>query len=338
MLKSKKLKRLSNGLFYFLSLYIFVSFLWWSCLLYEKNKNLCEANFQIAHLQYNIEAKKAITFSEFEKTKQHASIKAKYDRQEWMILGEGLVFLILLLSGTIYLFNAFKKEIILARQQNNFLLSITHELKSPLASIKLGLQTIEKRYLPEEKFEKIMNNMFDDVDRLESLVDNILIAARMETHSYGYDLHKENISELIQKLIEKFKFFAGNKRVIKSEIQANIYGNIDPEAFSAAVLNLLENAYKYSSEHSQITIQLKSSHEKISLSVIDEGIGIAPEETQKIFNKFYRVGNENTRHTTGTGLGLFIVKKAVEAHGGKIYVKPHHPTGTIFVMEISALQ
>jgi signal transduction histidine kinase len=298
--------------------------------LYEKNESLVEAQTETAYLKYLAFSSSSITFESFKKTEIYSSILEKHDRQKWMILGEGSVFMLLLVFGTFQLFRTFNKEVLLARQQNNFLLSITHELKSPLASIKLSLQTLEKRVVVEEKYQKLISNSLDDVDRLQSLVDNILFAARMENHSYLFEQREENISDLIEHLIEKFRINIGNSRSIHVSIQPGLEGSVDKEAIRSAFINVLENAYKYSSLNSLIQINFYKKENSLVFEVKDEGKGIALHERHNIFQKFYRIGNEETRNTKGTGLGLFIVKKVIESHNGKIVIEDNSPKGTVF--------
>lgn len=311
--------------------YIFASFIWWSYLLYDKNESLSKAQVEAAYFKHVAEKNEnALTFEAYKKTNDYNHIINKYDRQKWMIFGEGTVFMLLLVLGTFQLFRTFNKEVSLARQQNNFLLSITHELKSPIASIKLSLQTLSKRLTLEEKYQKLITNSIEDTDRLQSLVENILFAARMENHSYSFERKNENLSDEVAYLVEKFKINAANARNIEASIQQNIEYNIDKEAFRSALINLMENAYKYSTTGATIQINLFRKEKQIVFEVKDEGVGIPAEEKEKIFQKFYRIGNEETRNTKGTGLGLFIVKKVIESHGGKISVESNKPKGSIF--------
>lgn len=310
--------------------YIFASFTWWSYLLYDKNESLHEAQINAAYLNHNAAIGSTVSFDTFQKTETYFSIIEKHNRQKWMIFGEGSVFLVLLILGTIQLFRTFSKEVSLAKQQNNFLLSITHELKSPIASIKLSLQTLSKRIQFEEKYERLITNSIEDTDRLQGLVENILFAARMDNHSYSFERKEENISDLVEHIIEKFKINVGSTRAIHVVIQPDIDYKIDKEALRSALINILENAYKYSDMASLIQVHLYKKGNQIIFEVIDEGKGISSEEKLKIFEKFYRIGNEATRNTKGTGLGLFIVKKVIESHNGKVWVENNQPKGSIF--------
>jgi signal transduction histidine kinase len=255
-------------------------------------------------------------------------------RNKWMmILGEGSVFLLLLLLGIVQTQRAFRKEIALSDQQKNFLLAVTHELKSPIASAKLHLQTLKKHDLDKEKQLQLLDTAINDNERLNQLVDKILLTSRFD--SGNYKLHKQDIDvgSLIESIIASSA--AGKKtHNIVFDIPKGIIFPVDQLAFSSIVQNLIENAQKYSPEGSPITVNLKKSDKTLFLSVSDNGIGIPDKEKGKVFKKFYRSGSEETRNTKGTGLGLFIVKYLVEKHNGKIAIKDNHPKGSIFEVSL----
>ncbi len=257
-------------------------------------------------------------------------LNEKLHKRWVMISGEGLVFIGVLFLAIFQIRKTFKREAELSQQQQNFLLSVTHELKSPLASTKLQLQTLQKHELNREKQKEIIANAINDTERLNNLVDNILLAAKIENKVYP--LHKEifNLSEYITEgmtqTIESFNY----KQKVVLNIDPDIYMNIDRTNFPSIILNLFENAVKYSPIDSTITLSLKKQKQKIILSVADQGGGISDKEKVTIFQKFYRSGNEETRKTKGTGLGLYIVDYLVKQHNGIITVKNNIPRGSIF--------
>ncbi len=257
-------------------------------------------------------------------------------RARWlMISSEGSVFICLLLLGGYQVRKTLKKENALAQQQQNFLLSVTHELKSPIASTKLQLQTLLKHELDRAKQKEIITNAISDTERLNNLVENILLAAKIENSVYSIYKEPFNISEyLADGLKQTIKSFNYKQKVILN-IEPNIRMNIDKTSFPSIILNLFENAVKYSPENTTITIGLKKQNEKIILSVADEGVGISDPEKITIFQKFYRVGNEEVRKTKGTGLGLYIVNYLVTQHNGTITVKNNIPKGSIFEVVFS---
>ncbi|MFT6319411.1 MAG: signal transduction histidine kinase [Granulosicoccus sp.] len=263
-------------------------------------------------------------------TKNYLELTKKYQRQEWMIFGEASVFIISLVIGIWLINRGYNKEIEIAHQRRNFLLSITHELKSPIASIRLVLETFLKRKLKPEQFERFGKNAIKDSERLNELVNNLLFAAKLET---AYQPHLQPIhldeltTDLVDSLSEKFPNVIFTKN-IQNEI-SSFEG--DQNGMVSIITNLIENAVKYNfTEHPKIEINLVDQNEKITLEISDNGIGISDKEKKKIFERFYRVGNEDTRTTKGTGLGLYIVSQIVKAHQGKITVANNHPKGTIF--------
>jgi K+-sensing histidine kinase KdpD len=257
-------------------------------------------------------------------------LEQKLHKRWLMIAGEGMVFFVLLLSGFILVRNTFKKESALVQQQKNFLHSITHELKSPIASAKLQLETLLKRDLTQEKQNELLLNALHDTERLNHLVENILLAALVENNTFQLQREEVNLSEYLDKFLRQTIQKLSPKQKIEYNIQSNIFFSIDKASFPSIILNLLDNAIKYSDENSTIKIILSEKRNKILLSVSDEGVGIPEKEEENIFKKFYRIGNEETRTTKGTGLGLYIVKELVEKHNGTITVKNNIPKGTVF--------
>lgn len=247
-----------------------------------------------------------------------------------MILSEGAVFLLIFLSGAYYLQKTIKKERKLHEQQRNFLLSVTHELKSPLASIKLYLQTILKRELERVKIESFLKNSLKDIERLDDLVENMLIATRIESRSYSFPKEQFNFSELVAKVAERLQIHTCSTQTIKCDLQPEIELTGDKFALTLVVSNLIENAVKYSPPCEEIKVELQRESNIIRFSVADKGIGIKDEEKLRIFEKFYRVGSEDTRKTKGTGLGLYIVKQVLDNHQAQIKVKDNPTSGSIF--------
>ena len=301
-------------IFYVLVIYVLLQFCWWSYLLYDLNTEL-----------YNLKNSPA-------ERSNILKIPPDIDRlnkKKIMILGVGVVFLSLLAWGMIQTRKSFKKETQLALQQKNFLLSVTHELKSPIASVKLLLQTLIKRDLPKEKQLDLISRAENEATRLDQMVENILIATQIENHIYSIHSNQINISELITQLIEQ-QITIQPTITFHQSIQKNVMFNCDEIAMKSIILNLLENAIKYSDENPDISILLSSDQQQILMKISDKGIGISDKEKELVFNKFYRSGSEETRKTKGTGLGLFIVKYLVNQHFGKISIYDNQPKGSIF--------
>lgn len=317
------------ALFYLLVAYVLLQFIWWAYLLI--NLNLEIFHYKVELLQFihshteNIDAEKAAFYK---------SLKSRWA----MVLGEGVVFMTLLLIGINKTKNAFKKEFALAKQQKNFLLSITHEFKSPLAAVKLNLQTLQKRKLESPQKEEIIRRALLETERIHLLIENALMASRLESHNYEHYFEEINLSTFVRETIDEFVDRQDHEFILNHEIENNISINGDKFALTSLIYNLIENAEKYSEKGKEITIQLKSIGDKeAQILVKDQGYGIPAKEKVKVFEKFYRIGNEDTRKTKGTGLGLFIVQHVVNLHKGKIVIKDNTPQGTIFEINIPTL-
>lgn len=251
-----------------------------------------------------------------------------------MIIGEGAVFVLLLFYGAYRLHKAINEEAALHQQQKNFLLSVTHELKSPLSSIKLYLQTILRHELPPEKQRAFLVNSLKDIERLDDLVENMLIATKIENGSYSFPKEKFDFSSLVEAVQLRIRQNLSGKERLTASIKENVLVYGDKFALSLAISNLLENALKYSPADSIVQLELKEAGPKALVRISDQGKGIPEEEKEKIFDKFYRIGNEETRAAKGTGLGLFIVKQVLDNHGASIQVKNNRPAGTVFELII----
>ena len=253
-----------------------------------------------------------------------------------MVMGEGSVFLFLLFVGAYALHQSIKKEDKLREQQQNFLLSVTHELKSPLAAIKLSLQTIVKRDLDKARQTSLLNNSLKDIERLDDLVENMLLATKIENRSYSFPKEEFDFSELVTKITDRLQIHScGCEQIIHPSIQPKVKITGDPFTLSSVVTNLVENAVKYSGPCAEVNVELELVDGHPFLRVSDRGPGIPDAEKMLIFDKFYRVGEENTRKAKGTGLGLFIVKEVLQKHDADISVKDNVPQGTIFEITFS---
>lgn len=247
-----------------------------------------------------------------------------------MIIGEGLFFMLIFVVGALKLKKAFMREHKIQQQQQNFLLAVTHELKSPLASIKLAIQTILKRELSKEQRDQFLANSLKDIERLDDLVGNVLIATKLADRRYNFPKERIDLSELVKHVAGRLQIHSCTTQLIKTELQPGIEIEGDRFAITNVVTNLIENAVKYSPPCAHVVVRLANEDSNVLFSVADHGIGIADSEKKLIFNKFYRVGNEDTRKTKGTGLGLYIVKTVLERHRAQIKVKDNTPSGSIF--------
>ncbi len=249
-----------------------------------------------------------------------------------MWIAEGIAFFVILMLGIVYVITSNKKVMATEKQQRNFLLSITHEFKTPIASIKLYLQTMQKRILSKEQIEKMIENSLKDIERLNELSENVLVATKIESSGYQYIFDNINLSEMVSEEVDKYRHTKEGNYIINEHIEPGIMFMGDRFTLMLVVSNLIENACKYSEPNSTVTITLTKDG-TTKLRVFDQGIGISDKEKELVFNKFYRVGNENTRRTKGTGLGLYIVKEVSKKHNAKVKIADNKPKGAIFEIE-----
>jgi signal transduction histidine kinase len=310
------------------SAYILLAFGWWSILLLKKNEDAKQARTQLAQLEY-MQNNPSVSEGEFRQTPQYLQIAHTYSRQKTMVLGEGGVTFIGLLLGIWLINRSFSTEVALSNQRKNFLLSITHELKSPIASIQLVLQTFQKRKLDEAQQAKLFHSASVETERLNELVSNLLLSARLDS-AYEPQFEELRISPIIEELIEKMRLKSPKAQfnLIKNPDLPILRG--DKQGMVSIFSNLIENAVKYSGDSPNITIRENFEKQQFIFDIADNGIGIEQTERKKVLEKFYRVGSELTRRTKGTGLGLYIVSEVIKLHKGSIQILENEPKGTIF--------
>ncbi len=305
--------------------YMLAALCWWAVLLNRKNIDVFRLEKQLFHEQHRNQTDSG---AEIIALTQYQEIVDKYKRQDLMILLEALVFGLSVILGIYFINRAFAKELAITEKQNNFLLSITHELKSPLTSIRLILDTFIKRSLPDQQIKELSSDGLQEISRLDELFNKILLATRLGT-AYPYLMVNTDVSAMLNTIINKYERIYLDVKFHR-DISPAVHKDLDENAFRSMINNLLENAIKYSTATPVITTKLHEKNSKIVLSIADNGVGIPQDEKLKIFDQFYRVGSESTRTSKGTGLGLYIVKRIIEAHNGKITVRDNGIPGSIF--------
>lgn len=316
---SKKGLRRATIVFWFLLCYIIAALLWWLISLEQQNRRIHDLQRSQAPLDQ-------VTQSQINRSEQRNNTK---------YIAEGVTFLLLILFGAVYIYRLVRQQFQLQQQQQNFVMAVTHELKTPIAVARLNLETLQKYQLPEEKKEKLMTTTLQETNRLDTLINNILISTQLDADAYKTEKEKVNFSLLVQQVLQQFHNRYHEKQVF-TQIEEEVYLQSDPLLLNLLVSNLLENANKYAQHDTAITCSLKRHNKQIIFAVKDEGTGIADAEKKKIFDKFYRIGSEHTRRAKGTGLGLYICKKIVQSQGGEITVTDNHPRGSNFTVTFNA--
>ncbi len=258
-----------------------------------------------------------------------------YRRRILMVVSEGTFFAVMLLVVVWLLWKTVRREVELERQHQNFLSAITHELKSPLAAMRLSLETVLKGRADSTASVRFLENALQDTERLQSLVQKVLEVTRYGLAGKALTLRTTSLSDTVEEAVDRFRsraMSAGARMHVA--IRPGLIARADEEAFAIVVSNLLENAIKYGGTIPEVTVRLFAENGRAVLEVGDNGRGIAEEDVPFVFNRFFRGGNEMTRTTQGTGLGLHLVEQIVSGHGGTVQVASTGPEGTVFRVEL----
>lgn len=255
------------------------------------------------------------------------------------ILTVGCVLLAVLLVGTIALFVFGQRQTSAVQQQRNFVSSVTHELKSPLASLQLGFETLATRTLPDDMRSRMMEMMGSDIERLRRLVDQILLAGRIDSGMLTFDEENQSIelAELVERICEKLSYLDYNiKGRIKVETPAGFTIKGSRSALTLVLSNLLENALKYSPRGTLVVVGAEvQTKGEVVITIKDQGLGLDKKEMRRIFRMFHRSESAIKKAIPGTGLGLYIVKSAVTNLGGKVWVASEgRNQGTTFFVSL----
>jgi len=317
-IKFNKLKLVSLIYWVFLT-YMIAAFIWWYVSLEKQNNEIAAIKFQSIQLNDPSLAAKTHAIQDFQlrKTKQ--------------FIGEGLTILVLFLLGAIYVYRSLKKQLRYADQQQNFMMAVTHELKTPIAISHLNIETLLKRDLDSSQQLKLLEATLKETKRLDSLSTNILLTAQLDMGQYEANKQLVNVSELLRQNIKSFQERYPS-RICNTMVEDAMEIQGEPLLIQLLINNLIDNANKYAPVTEPIYIHLQSHQNMIQLIVKDQGPGIAAMDKNKVFEKFYRVGAETTRTTKGSGLGLYLCKRIAEFHNATIQLTTNTPTGSIFTV------
>lgn len=254
----------------------------------------------------------------------------------WPVMVEGLAMLVVILIGVYVIFVYWNRQSHLYLQQRNIISQVTHELKSPLASIQLHLETIRLRKPTEERLNSFVNTMLADTDRLHYLINNLLMAARLEQRRKQTERRMTDLTQLVNEHVERERSTLPQGGNISFEAPPSLKALVDPEEMSMVVRNLFENAVLYSPQSPDISVRLAKTGAWLQLSVQDHGRGLNRKELKKVFDRFYRAQppGDNVR---GTGLGLYIVESVIKGYGGTVGVTSDGPgKGCTFTVKFPA--
>ncbi len=324
-LSKNKWANRATVIYWLLLIYVLAALIWWFIALNIQNHKMAEYKLSL------------LTHDDIAYIQKVEKIYKERDRLTAAYLSEGLVFLSVILIGAIFLYSAVMRQIRIQRQQQNFMMAITHELKTPISIARLNIETLQKHALDDSKKEKILKSSLQELNRLNTLTGNILVSAQLEGGSYLFSREQLNFSRITADSLQDFVNRFPNRPWVSS-LEPDLFFLGDPLLMQILVNNLIENAVKYSPPESSVSVILKKEGREGVLEVSDSGSGIPKKEHKRIFQKFYRVGNENTRTAQGTGLGLYLCRKITQDHKMRLQVKDNHPQGTIFTVRFNTLQ
>jgi signal transduction histidine kinase len=266
-----------------------------------------------------------------------ADIGTRILRYDYIVLAALSLFMI---AGIWLTYRNVSREMNLARLKSDFVANVSHELRTPLALIRLYAETLELgRLNAKEKYQEYFRIIREESERLTALINNILDFSRIDAGRKEYEFQETNLAELVRSTLDSYRF----------QIQQNGFGfeenispdippvNVDREAIARSLLNLVNNALKYSRDQKYISVSLYRENGSVNLEVRDSGIGIAPNEHEKIFEKFYRCGDPLVHNVKGSGLGLSLVRHIARAHGGDVLVESVPDRGSKFTIALPLL-
>jgi two-component system sensor histidine kinase CiaH len=315
---NKKTIRLVTVIYWALLLYIVAALIWWFISLQKQNREMADLRIMQLNNQRDTPAYQ----------QSFIKIEDEYHRNLIKFIGEGSTFLLLTLIGAWFVYRSVRHQFRLQRQQQNFMMAVTHELKTPISVARLNLETLRKYQLDPEKQKKLISMTLEETERLNTLTNNILISSQLEG-SYGFSKEELDLSDLFRDRVREFSQRCHDRPFIE-EIEPGIEIKGDTLLLQLLINNLIENAIKYSPKDAAVTCRLFADNRGIHLQVIDKGPGIPEGEKKNIFRKFYRIGNESTRKTQGTGLGLYLCQRVANDYHADISVTNQSPTGSNF--------
>jgi signal transduction histidine kinase len=266
-----------------------------------------------------------------------ADMSRRFARRQFLILG---ALSLLMGAGIVLMYRNVSRELALAKLKSDFVSNVSHELRTPLALIRLYAETLELgRISHRAKHQEYYEIIRKESERLTSLINNILDFSRIEAGKKEYSFRETDVADLVRSTLESYRFeIEQNGFYFEQKIDNNVPPlRVDREAIARSLLNLVNNAVKYSANEKYLGVHLYHRNGRVNLEVVDRGIGIPAKEQPKIFEKFYRVGDPLVHNTKGSGLGLALVRHIVRAHGGEVRVESAPGRGSKFIITLPVL-
>lgn len=312
---------ITRYVYWFLLSYLIAALAWWFIELWQQNEEMFA--FKSAQLDTH----------DSDYGSRLSVIRDELERNRAQYIGEGAIFLVLTVIGAVYVYRSVRKEIRMKDSQQNFMMAVTHELKTPIAITRLNLETLNRHRLDDEKRRSLIDKTLQETARLNDLCDNILLSSQLDAGGFKMNAEPLDLSALLSEVVGDFQVRFPSRR-IHADIQPGLRLLGDRLLIVLAVNNLVENAIRYSPVDTSVGIVLQDREQTAVIRVSDEGPGIPDDEKNRVFERFYRMGAEEKRRTKGTGLGLHLTRKIVEDHRGGIRVEDNLPVGSTFVVHL----
>lgn len=311
-----------TAVYWLLLTYMIVALVWWFIALESQNKKI-----------YRQQSHK-LSLTEQNYKQEIERLKDASNRKSMQYIGEGFTFLLVILAGAVFLFRSVRKELNLSAQQQDFMMAVTHELKTPIAAIQLNLQTIRKRKLEPDQQERMLDGVVKECNRLNILTQNILLTSRLESGAYRVSMQLTNLNEVVAQTVHEYRARHTLRNLQFIVPDEAIFVSGENTLLQLVISNLVENAMKYSPPEKPVTILLNKEKKQVLLHVKDEGAGLPAVERTDIFKKFYRSQSHSNLNVKGTGLGLYLCARIVRDHKGNISVTDNTPCGLIFTIRL----
>ncbi len=297
--------------------YILAALIFWFLALNSQTKKIYDFRMQ------------SVSANDPRRPEKEREIESLKDRKIAQYGAESATMLLLILAGAIFIFRLIRKQFRQSHQLQNFMIAITHELKTPIAVTRLNLETIQMRKLNENQKDQLIRSTIQEANRLNTLCDNMLLTSQIDSGGYTLTNERFDLGILVNDSVVDFTNRFPNRTIDVNVEDENIITS-DKLLLQLVINNLLDNALKYSGKDNVVLIKVFQNNRKIFLQVIDEGQGIDAGEKGKIFDKYFRGANTQAK---GTGLGLYLTKEIVKQHHGTIHVKNNYPRGSVFEIQ-----
>lgn len=311
-----------TAVYWLLLIYMIAALVWWFIALESQNKKMYRDQMQ----------KLPVTEQNYQDFADRLE-QATY-RKSMQYIGEGITFLIVILVGAVFLYRSVRKELKLSAQQQDFMMAVTHELKTPVAAMQLNLQTIKKRKLEPDQQERMMDGVLRECNRLSMLTQNILLTSQLESGAYHLNWQKINLNVLILETLNEYRIRHPKRSLEIIAPDEDIFVAGESMLLQLVISNLLENAMKYSPADKTVTTVIQKEKKYALIHVKDEGTGLPEEEKTDIFKKFYRSQSHANLNVKGTGLGLYLCSKIMQDHKGTISLSENLPKGLVFTVKL----